>query len=142
MNVYLKPREATWTILRVADALSKYAPAHIQITDDIDSANLVVLHVIDYAETAAAVSRLISGDKLYAMLQYNLRSTQKPNTHDWLIFWQMAECVMSHYDLEQMLSDDRQMLVDDWGIPFHQAPIDSDIEDLKPHAQRFWEIVG
>lgn len=94
---------------RVASALAAYAPSNgVDIVTDEDEADIVVLHVIGYPDTLAAIESLKARGKKYAMIQYCVRSTQKPSTVDWVPLWGDESCVAvwSYYDLPTMLLED------------------------------------
>lgn len=99
---------------RVARMLAKFAPAGVEIVPAIPLADLVVCHVIGWAhweELRAAI-----GDRRYAIIQYCLRTTERP-AQDWWPVWKRAEAVWSYYDLL------RGSPVD---FPFYRAPLGID----------------
>lgn len=93
-------------MFRVADALAEFSPAEVTIVPNEDLAELVVLHVIGYPETAEAIERLELAGKRYAILQYCLRSTQRPSSRDWCELWKGAALVWSYYNLDEALRED------------------------------------
>lgn len=128
--VYADPK-LSGAMFRVAGALEQWAPKGLTITRQADTADLVVLHVIGYPETVAAVDHLRNTGGRYAIMQYCLRSTQEPNTAAWLHIWQGAEVVWSYYNLDELMSED--------GISplslsrgFYYAPLGVDLERFKP----------
>src|SRR6187431_1928603 len=88
---------------RVAKALREYAPPGIQVVATENVADIVILHVVGYPDTLEAVERLRDEGKAYGLIQYCLRSTQRPDTGSWLELWKDAEIVWSYYDLEGMM---------------------------------------
>jgi D-inositol-3-phosphate glycosyltransferase len=113
MKVFVKaPEGLSRAMTRVAEALSDYAPTpipnepqSIYIVNNVPEADLVVLHVIG-EEGITEAAKLKAAGKKYAIIQYCLRSTQKPNTNDWLRTWVDAEAVWSYYDLKQCIAED------------------------------------
>jgi len=103
--VYADPKLSP-AMARVAEALQRYAPPELEFTPAAELADLVVLHVIGYPETAAAVEELRARGQRYAIMQYCMRSTQEPNTLNWLDIWRGAEAVWSYYDLDALLVED------------------------------------
>lgn len=107
MNVYAEvPPDMSKAMDRVVRALKTYAPWDVKFTTDPKKADMSVLHVIGYPETIEAVLRLIDTDHPYVIIQYCMRSTQKPNTHDWQVIWSNASLVWTYYDLYHLCSQD------------------------------------
>jgi glycosyltransferase involved in cell wall biosynthesis len=107
MNVYLTPQKGlSRAMTRVANALVQHAPAHVTVVHDVEAADLVILHVIGYPETEAAVRAARARGQQYALIQYCIRSTQRPHTSDWATLWSRARCVWSYYDLRQLCAED------------------------------------
>jgi len=98
----MSPPRGNRAIQRVADALAKYKPAHVQITDEAN-ADLVILHVIGRQDQVTSKAK---GLKRYAVVQYALRSTLRPSTKGWLPLWRGAEVVWSYYDLKALCAED------------------------------------
>ncbi len=127
MKVFVQPQGLhSLAMKRVAIALQTYAPPDMEFVSHSSEADLVVLHVIGYPETEEAVNTLIKRGKKYVIMQYCVRTTQKPDTKDWLLLWQMAEAVWSYYDLEAMLNVDFGVDLRDWKFPFYHAPLGVD----------------
>lgn len=118
LKVSVSPPQSDRAIQRVADALAKYKPAHVQITDEA-SADLVVLHVIGRQDQ---VTKKAKGLKKYAVIQYAVRSTLRPSTKGWLPLWQGAEAVWSYYDLKALCEQDKQ----EADFSFYHAPLGVD----------------
>ncbi len=91
---------------RVVKALKLYAPPKYTFVDKEVDADLVILHVIGYPETDAKVGELLAKGKNYGIIQYCLRTTQKPNCASWSYLWENAEIVWSYYDLEKLARAD------------------------------------
>ncbi len=133
MRAYVEAsRKLSIAMARVAGALTKYAPADVEIVETEERADLVVLHVIGYPETVAAAERLTAAGKRYAIIQYCLRSTQKAHTCDWMDVWHGAACVWSYYDLYQAMVDDGVVLDMAQPMPFYYAPLGVDAEVFYP----------
>lgn len=99
------PSGLSRAMTRVAKALKAHAPSNIKCTNQAD-ADLVVLHVVGYEDTVAAVERLKARHKAYAILQYCLRTTQKPDVADWMPLWEDAHFTYSYYDLNRLATED------------------------------------
>jgi len=121
LRVYLQaPRVESKSLDRVATALKLYAPPEVEVVDSYSEAELVILHVIgrkEQMETGAA--SLMFAGKNYAVIQYCVRSTQKPNTADWVDFWKHAKLVWSYYDLKEMCREDGSK----FNMNFYHAPL-------------------
>ena len=105
---------------RVAAALTAYGPqCGVDITQNEEDADIVVLHVIGYPDTVAAIESIKARGKKFAMIQYCIKSTQEPDTRKWWPLWTDPACVgvWSYYDLPGMLygesSDDDPFSVAD-----------------------------
>lgn len=134
MKVYAKsPAHLSRAMFRVDEALAKYAPPEIELVDCQADADFVVIPVIGYPETLEAAQGCIARGQGYAMIQYCLRTTQKPSTLDWLHLWQMADCVWSYYDIVKLINEDDPELDQDQRIPFYYAPLGVDEEFTKPY---------
>jgi glycosyltransferase involved in cell wall biosynthesis len=107
---------------RVAQALIRYAGRNIQFVSSETEADFVVLHVIGYPETLAAVSRIRQRGQAYAIVQYCMRSTQCPHTFAWKDIWQGAIAVWSYYDLKVLQAEDDTS----FDFPFYLAPLGID----------------
>lgn len=124
MKVYAAPpAHLSRAMFRVAKALEEYAPADVEFVDDAGDAELVVLHAIGYGETELEAHRLTTAGKRYAVMQYCLRSTQKPNVEPWLPIWRGAAAVWSYYDLTTLALEDGFEL---GPVPFYFAPLGAD----------------
>lgn len=99
------------SVRRVADALER----HSEVAPDVR-----VFHVTGRLEH---VTRDVEEhDGPFALVQYVVRSSQKPSTRAWLPLWRAAECVWSYYDLPALCEQD--------GLPadfrFYHAPLGID----------------
>lgn len=87
---------------RVADALAKYAPPTVQITQDRSRADLIVMHVVGFPETAQESQCILARGKSYAVCMYCLKTTQRQQPREWLDVWRPAKAVWSYYDLGEV----------------------------------------
>lgn len=125
MKVYLEPHTNSRGILRVRDALVRFAPKEVEVVSDENEADLVILHVFGRNTTSLnRAGRLKKGGKHYAVIQYCLRSTMRPNTFDWMVFWQNAQVVWSYYDLFKLCDEDHTR----GEFSFYHAPLGVDGE--------------
>lgn len=114
MRVYLKPLGLhSPAMTRVANALAAHAPPHITPVDklsDIATADLVVLHLIDWPFTDSGAWVPSHYPHLskpwqwppqtqFAAIQYCLRTTRRPDPREWMDFWRQCALVWSYYDL-------------------------------------------
>ena len=107
MKVYCEvPPNLSKAMDRVVFALKNHTPPGVDFVGREEGADLVILHVIGYPETVDAIQRILNRGQQYAMIQYCMRSTQRPHTRDWLDLWSSAKLVWSYYDLYAMLCDD------------------------------------
>lgn len=144
MKVYVKvPDGLSRAMSRVEKALREFAPTPvpgdsntIYIVNNEPEADLVVLHVIG-EEGITEAARLKAAGKKYAIIQYCIRTTQKPNTASWFETWVNAEVVWSYYDLKQLMSDDGISEENSSQFTnFYYAPLGVDAD-----AFRFWSSV-
>jgi len=131
MKVYIQQQSLpSIAMKRVADALVRYAPGEcIEWVDDMYLADLVILHVIGYPETVQQVEALQRLGKQYAIIQYCMRSTQRPDTNDWKTLWEDAALVWSYYDLVDLTSQDG---MDFSHVKFYHSPLGVDSSVFKP----------
>lgn len=131
MKVYLEvPGGMSRAMDRVANALALYAPKHVETTQVPSESDLVVVHVIGYPETEKFVGLIRKAGKRYAIMQYCMRTTQRPNTNDWRDIWAGAVCVWSYYDLPQLIREDGGAPVD---FNFYHAPLGVDAWAFYPY---------
>ena len=127
LNVYVEaPPKLSRAMRRVADALTRYAPPGVQIVDRREDADLEVLHIIGHPDLEIEAERLNGEGKAYAVMQYCLRTTQKPNTLDWLHLWGGAACVWSYYDLAELAAEDKVVFLPDLERRLFTAPLGVD----------------
>lgn len=136
MKVYLEPHTNSRGILRVRDALVRFAPKEVEVVSSENEADLVILHVFGRNTTSLnRAGRLQKEGKHYAVIQYCLRSTMRPNTKDWIKMWMYADVVWSYYDLFALCSKDGMILpeIHDGvsslvAFNFYHAPLGVDVE--------------
>lgn len=118
MKVYAKSNIDSRGIQRVEKAIQDYAPSYIEFVDDEKDADFLILHVNGRRD--ANVARAQNFGKSYAVIQYCLRSTQKPNTSEWMELWENADLVFSYYNLSEEMKKDGNQLYE-WN--FYLAPL-------------------
>lgn len=107
MKVFLSPPQPDRGLQRIADALTRYAPAGVEVTNTHAEADLVVIYAIGRRERILGQTRhLLDRRKKYAIVQVCLRSTMSPHCQDWLEIWNKASIVWSYYDLLRAMDDD------------------------------------
>lgn len=127
MRVYVKPPAGLSRAMdRVSAALANHAPVGVQIVNRQEIADFVVLHVIDYDGVPETIERLKEFGQRYAIVQYCVRSTSKPNTADWIDIWSDTP-VWSYYDLHRMCREDG-VSADEPLAQFFCAPLGCDPE--------------
>lgn len=99
-KLYLDVNHASNGLRRVEHALVRHKPGWVQITHDIEEADVVILHVVGRQDQTTAQIQKLKGKK-YAMIQYALESTMRPKVDGWLPLWEEASLVWSYYDLPQ-----------------------------------------
>jgi glycosyltransferase involved in cell wall biosynthesis len=132
MKVYITPRDTAhaFAIWRTANALKRYAPDYVKFTDNINEADLVVLHVIGRRDrTVRQAEWLLDRDKQIAVIQYCLLSTQCPSTADWLPLWLCSQMVWSYFDLPAMMAKEGQKSAP---FNFYYAPLGVDSNVFYP----------
>ena len=101
MKVFCSPIGTFSTaMVRIANALKRYAPAYVQFVDNEADADVSVMYVIgfDYMDRA---SRLLAQGKKYIALQCCLKSTSNTVESEWCWLWRNAELTWSYYDLRE-----------------------------------------
>lgn len=131
MKVYLEVGNNSRGLLRVRDALVRYAPPSIQVVHRSQDADLDIIHVYGRHDAIERrINKLRANNKPYAMIQYCLRSTMNPSTNDWLGMWLDAKAVWSYYDLNQLAIEDQNKDGNRFYRTFYQyhAPLGVDSE--------------
>lgn len=107
MKVFLEPSTNSRGIQRVRKALVDYLPEGVKIVPTIEECDFAILHIYGRHTTMMhKIGWLKSQGKGYAMIQYCIRSTMKPETKSWLTMWDGAKVVWSYYDIPQLMLDD------------------------------------
>lgn len=125
---------------RVTAALKLSAPPGVEFVTDRRDAHLTILHVIGYPETETAVKHLRAGGQNYAIIQYCMRSTQKPNTRDWAEIWRGADLIWTYYDLPELMKADNYF---DPSLELYIAPLGVDpvFRDRPIQEVKSWTIM-
>jgi len=122
MRVHVKPTGLhSRAMVRVSNALTRYAPTGIEIVDDPSPSecDLVVLHVIG-RDAITVAEQMNQCEQRWAVIQYCLKTAgfSRETCKDWFELWRGAECLWSYYDLSDAAS------VDGWD--FYYAPLGLD----------------
>lgn len=145
MKVYCEtPPDLSKAMGRVVAALKREAPRKtIQFVDTVDEADLVVLHVIGYPETIKAVAACKTLGKEYVIIQYCIRSTQRPNTRDWTNVWSNARLVWSYYELGDLVLEDMQAGDPLFKFNFYCSPLGVDpiFTRFEPYEVKYFTLV-
>src|ERR1700722_15236670 len=88
-------------MVRIADALTRYAPPEVEIVN-LDSSDLSVLYVIGPDAIDYCAEMQARGHR-YAIVQCCLRTAglSRENAHLWCQLWQGAAAVWSYYDISR-----------------------------------------
>ena len=111
---------------RVIAALAHFAPKGIDIVDDLDKADMVIIHVVGRQDWLKR--HIMQINKPFALIQYCIRSTMRPSTEGWLPLWKKANVVWSYLDLKALCVEDGQKPI----FPFYHAPLGVDSKIFKP----------
>lgn len=105
MNVYIdSDGNNSWSYRRVVVALRQYKPSNVTFTDEKQAD--FIIYIINGRQEH--FHRKTGRDrKPYAIIQFSVRSTQKPSTEGWLPLWNGARLVWSYLDLETLCYEDR-----------------------------------
>lgn len=129
MKVYIETARTDWSLMRVVKALEQYAPDAIELVPSKDKADLVVMHIIGrHDRNIRDAAGILASGRSYAIIQYALRSTQKPDTSLWIDLWRGARLVWSYYDLEAQCKHDWTP----FDFNFYHAPLGVDSETFYP----------
>lgn len=131
MRVFIGPRQGlSRGITRVTDALVKHAPSYIKFVDSDQNADLVLIHAIGYAQTAMTVERLQARSQTYGLIQYFLRTTERPLVRGWLPLWEKAHVLWSYLNLKSLTEEEGR---NPWPtVNFYHAPLGVDPEIFQP----------
>lgn len=117
MKVYVDTHLKSIAVRRVVDAFNRYSPSYIQIVDKEQLADLVLIHINGRLDSNTKYIKKIN--KPYAVIQYALKSTQRPDAKDWMHIWNGAKLVWSYLYLEGEFD-------------FYHAPLGVDSEVFHP----------
>lgn len=145
MKVYVKNPPMSHAMERVTANLIRYSGS-TRITDNIDEADLVVLHTIGFPETESMVEAIRKRRQKYAIIQYCVRTTQRPSTLDWIELWKGAELVWTYYDLETMYREDLNGVespsLADQGIRIYRSALGVDSTVFRPWDVQKTHLIG
>ena len=114
----------SFCLVKILNALKKYAPPNVVFVDNYQDADLVLLHINgrhDHFQRFIDVCK-----KPYVAIQYCIRGTRKKKTTQWRSIWDNAEMVWSYYELDKYIKEEGG----DWSIPnFYHSPLGAD-EDI------------
>lgn len=121
MKVHTKTNIDSRGVQRVAKAMGEFF-------GDIsyEEADVVFIHAVGRLDNLKRIAQKIKeSGKEYAIVQYALRSTQKPSTKDWFKLWCDAKVVWSYYDLNTLCAEDN---LDSDFFNFYHAPLGTNFE--------------
>lgn len=104
---FLEPLVPSRALTRVKNALACRMPTGTARAWALVRGDIVIVPVIGRRDRIrATVEQLTRQGKHVALIQYVLRSTQKPSTHDWIDIWRKCRVVWSYYDLPALCRED------------------------------------
>lgn len=121
---------------RVENALKNRLPVGAVLSLFSSKADVIVIHVIGYPETVEAVDTCRRLGQQYILIQYCMRSTQKPNIKDWLPLWRDALVVWSYYDLAALAREDGVDL-DSENVNVYESPLGVDAAFAKERTREY-----
>lgn len=131
MNVrFAAPTIPSRALARVERALKAFAPPSVTFAP---GPALTILPVVGRLDR---IKQQLSGK--YAIIQYCLRSTQKPHTRDWMPIWRGAKLVYSYYHLPSLCLEDSQYP----DFNFYHAPLGVDPAVFCPSGSEKHYVVG
>lgn len=121
MKVFLSPTVALHSpaMVRIANALTRYAPPHYEIVQKREEADLCVFYPVSYEWTHYFKECEERGQK-YALVQCCYK-TSGGGFYEWRRWWEKSIVVWSYLDL---LKEKRGPIID--SIPFYHAPLGID----------------
>lgn len=134
MKVYQNcPKELGRGIKRVAAALERYKPADVQFVAWAHEADLVIHHVVGVSNFGSTpIDRVIADQgRPYAILQYCVRTTERPTAAFWHPIWRGAKTVWSYYDLDRFCFD----ALGHTFPHFYYAPLGADADVFIPSSR-------
>lgn len=130
VKVYVKPQEG---LSRAMDRVAKGLTASVTAVEPVEceeDADFVLIHAIGFPETLEAVGRCLQRKQRFGIIQYCLRTTQQPNTGEWLPLWLAADVVWSYYDLPGLCLEDGFQFQGN----FFYSPLGVDPTIFAPHT--------
>lgn len=127
MKAYILPPDVpSWAVTRVMDALTRHAPRDVEFVSNMGDSHLAILNVIGRRDKMLRLAKwLVDNGKQYAIVQYVLRGTLRPNTGYWLPLWGSAKLVWSQLDLASAMKEDGASL-SNW--QFYHRPFGVDAQ--------------
>lgn len=125
--------------MRMVKALGQYAPDEVELVPNEDTADLIVMHVIGRRDrNIRDAAGILASGRSYAVIQYALRSTQKPDTSLWIDLWRGARVTWSYYDLEARCREEWTP----FDFNFYHAPLGVDSSIFYPRGGERKYIIG
>jgi hypothetical protein len=124
-------------IKRVVDAFKRHLPDEHTLVNDWTEADFVIFHVVgvqNFSPTVdlpTQIEMVKKAGKRYAMMQYCLRTTERPEPSFWLPLWAGADVVWSYYDLAAY-----------WCPNFYRAPLGVDASVFYPRNEHKVFTIG
>lgn len=136
MKVFISQDINAVAVYRTEDMLRQYAPPSIYITKNESEADVILLVVNGRLERYLKRAKAIrESGKQYIIHQLCIRSTQKPNTKDWLPLWKDALLVWSYYDIPYEMSLDN-LDFEENKFNFHHSPLGANKYVFEPQKQK------
>jgi len=134
MKVFLSPEDwMSLGIKRVATALVRYKPSDVLLVNKQEEADHVIVHMVGDGQR----KHWINPQQEYSCIQYCLRTTELPNTKDWVEVWGRAKAVWSYYDLKSKIAEDLYSMPhtfdEQFPMNFYYAPLGVDGNVFKPN---------
>ena len=109
---------------KIKKALADYAPDGVSFVDNIDEADIAILHVNGrYRQFKTFADDMLKKGKKYVVAQYCLKSTRRKLARYWGGLWRNSHMVWSYYDLPRTLKSEGAS----WTISnFYHSPLGAD----------------
>jgi len=131
MKVYFANPGTALSVDRVVKALRGFLPIGTIKVDNIEEADLVVLHVAGrHDNQLRQAEKIKQAGAQYAVIQYALKSTRNPDPKEWLTLWNGAKVVWSYYDLSRYIKN------------LYHAPLGADPTFFYPQEAKKDYLVG
>lgn len=139
VKVYIETTRTDWSLHRVIHALKRYAPDTVEFVPELDAADLVVKHIIGRRDRNTKEAQyLLEHGQRYAIIQYALRSTLRPETSSWLPLWRGSVLVWSYYNLKTWCAKEWTPM----DFNFYYRPLGVDTDIFYPREQKKRFIIG